>query len=329
MTALIILTGGAGFIGSNIAAELNEAGLTDIVIIDWLGTERKWHNIAKRRFADFVFPEEVNGFLDGLNGADAVVHMGANSSTTATDGDEIIRSNFRLSCRLWNWCTATRTPFIYASSAATYGDGSHGFVDNDSDADLDSLHPLNLYGWSKHAFDKWALERARRHDAPPQWAGLKFFNVYGPNEYHKKDMMSLVAKNTPSILNGQAIRLFKSHRPEFADGEQLRDFIYVKDCASVASWLLQNRHVSGLFNLGTGKARSFRDLMMAVGQAAGKTTSIEFIDMPASIRDQYQYFTEASMHKLRAAGYTRDFYTLEEGVRDYVQNYLTKVDPYR
>ncbi|WP_072564455.1 ADP-glyceromanno-heptose 6-epimerase [Granulibacter bethesdensis] len=326
---MIILTGGAGFIGSNIAAELNEAGLTDIVIIDWLGTERKWHNIAKRRFADFVFPEEVNGFLDGLNGADAVVHMGANSSTTATDGDEIIRSNFRLSCRLWNWCTATRTPFIYASSAATYGDGSHGFVDNDSDADLDSLHPLNLYGWSKHAFDKWALERARRHDAPPQWAGLKFFNVYGPNEYHKKDMMSLVAKNTPSILNGQAIRLFKSHRPEFADGEQLRDFIYVKDCASVASWLLQNRHVSGLFNLGTGKARSFRDLMMAVGQAAGKTTSIEFIDMPASIRDQYQYFTEASMHKLRAAGYTRDFYTLEEGVRDYVQNYLTKVDPYR
>ncbi|WP_072549420.1 ADP-glyceromanno-heptose 6-epimerase [Granulibacter bethesdensis] len=326
---MIILTGGAGFIGSNIAAELNEAGLTDIVIIDWLGTERKWHNIAKRRFADFVFPEDVDGFLDGLKGADAVVHMGANSSTTATDGDEVIRSNFRLSCRLWNWCTATRTPFIYASSAATYGDGSAGFVDNDNDADLDSLHPLNLYGWSKHAFDKWALERARRHDAPPQWAGLKFFNVYGPNEYHKKDMMSLVAKNTPSILNGQAIRLFKSHRPEFADGEQLRDFIYVKDCASVVSWLLQNRHVSGLFNLGTGKARSFRDLMMAVGQAAGKTISIEFIDMPASIRDQYQYFTEASMHKLRAAGYTRDFYTLEEGVRDYVQNYLTNVDPYR
>ncbi|ABI62431.1 ADP-L-glycero-D-manno-heptose-6-epimerase [Granulibacter bethesdensis CGDNIH1] len=329
MTALIILTGGAGFIGSNIAAELNEAGHTDTVIIDWLGTERKWHNIAKRRFADFVFPEDVDGFLDGLKGADAVVHMGANSSTTATDGDEVIRSNFRLSCHLWNWCTATRTPFIYASSAATYGDGSHGFVDDDSDAALDALHPLNLYGWSKHAFDKWALERARRHDAPPQWAGLKFFNVYGPNEYHKKDMMSLVAKNTPSILNGQTIRLFKSHRPEFADGEQLRDFIYVKDCASVVSWLLQNRHVSGLFNLGTGKARSFRDLMMAVGQAAGKTTSIEFIDMPASIRDQYQYFTEASMHKLRAAGYTRDFYSLEEGVRDYVQTYLITQDPYR
>ncbi|APH54817.1 ADP-L-glycero-D-manno-heptose-6-epimerase [Granulibacter bethesdensis] len=329
MTALIILTGGAGFIGSNIAAELNGAGHTDIVIIDWLGTERKWHNIAKRRFADFVFPEEVNTFLDGLKGADAVVHMGANSSTTATDGDEIIRSNFRLSCRLWNWCAATGTPFIYASSAATYGDGRMGFVDDDSDAGLDALHPLNLYGWSKHAFDKWALERARRHDAPPQWVGLKFFNVYGPNEYHKKDMMSLVAKNTPLILDGQTIRLFKSHRPEFADGEQLRDFIYVKDCASVVTWLLQNRHVSGLFNLGTGKARSFRDLMLAVGQAAGKTTSIEFVDMPASIRDQYQYFTEASMHKLRAAGYTQDFYTLEEGVRDYVQTYLIPQDQYR
>ena len=319
---MIILTGG-------VAADLNETGRSDIVIVDSLGTDSKWRNIAKRRFDDIVFPDEVDVYLQGLAGADAVIHMGANSSTTATDADEIVRSNFRLSVRLWNWCISTRTPFIYASSAATYGDGSAGFVDDDSDAGMDMLKPLNLYGWSKHAFDRWALERARRHQAPPQWAGLKFFNVYGPNEGHKGDMKSLVAKNTPLILADKKISMFKSHKEGYADGEQLRDFIYVKDCTSVIGWLLGNRSVSGLFNLGTGKARSFRELMLAIGIANGKSVDMEFIDMPASIRNQYQYFTEAKMEKLRSAGYSKPFYSLEEGVREYVQSYLMKTDQYR
>lgn len=326
---MILLTGGAGFIGSNIAADLNEAGRTDIVIADVLGVDAKWRNIAKRRFADIIFPDEIETFLAGLPKITAVIHMGAISSTTATDADEVVRSNFRLSTRLWDWCTRSRTPLIYASSAATYGDGTAGFVDDDSDQGLDRLRPMNLYGWSKHAFDRWALERSRIGHNPPQWAGLKFFNVYGPNEAHKGDMQSLVAKNTPSIADGKTLRMFKSHKEGFADGEQLRDFVYVKDCAAVILWLLANPGVSGLFNLGTGKARSFRDLMLAVGDALGKPVAFDYVDMPLSIRSQYQYFTQADMSKLARAGYPAPFHTLEEGVRDYVQGYLTKADPYR
>lgn len=326
---MILLTGGAGFIGSNIAADLNEAGRTDIVIADALGVDAKWRNIAKRRFADIVFPDEIEAFLAGRPKITAVIHMGAISSTTATDGDEVVRSNFRLSTRLWDWCTQSRTPMIYASSAATYGDGTAGFVDDDSDQALDRLRPMNLYGWSKHAFDRWALERSRIGHNPPQWAGLKFFNVYGPNETHKGDMQSLVAKNTPAIADGKTIRMFKSHKEGFADGEQLRDFVYVKDCAAVILWLLANPGVSGLFNLGTGKARSFRDLMLAVGDAAGKPVAFDYVDMPLSIRSQYQYFTQADMSKLRGAGYQAPFHTLEDGVRDYVQGYLTQADSYR
>ncbi|MGL4968268.1 MAG: ADP-glyceromanno-heptose 6-epimerase [Inquilinus sp.] len=326
---MIILTGGAGFIGSNIAADLNEAGRTDIVIADALGIDAKWRNIAKRRFSDIVFPDEIEPFLAGRSGVTAVIHMGANSSTTATDADEIVRSNFRLSTRLWDWCTRTRTPLVYASSAATYGDGSAGFVDDDSEEALGRLRPMNLYGWSKHAFDRWALERARRGAAPPQWVGLKFFNVYGPNETHKGDMQSLVAKNTQPIAEGKSIRMFKSHKEGFADGEQSRDFVYVKDCTAVILWLLTNPTVCGLFNLGTGKARSFKDLMLAVGGALGQPVAFDYVDMPVEIRAQYQYFTQAEMTKLRRAGYQAPFHSLENGVRDYVQRYLTTTDRYR
>lgn len=326
---MIILTGGAGFIGSNIAADLNEAGRTDIVIVDRLGTDAKWRNIARRRFADIVFPDEIEGFLSGRSGCTAVIHMGANTSTTVIDADEVVRSNFRLSTRLWDWCTRTRTPLIYASSAATYGDGSAGFADDDGDEALDRLKPMNLYGWSKHAFDRWAVERARADDAPPQWVGLKFFNVYGPNEAHKGEMRSLVAKNTRPIADGETIRLFRSHREGFGDGEQSRDFVYVKDCASVLPWLLGRPGVSGLFNLGTGVARSFRQLMLAVGAALGRPVAIDYVDMPLAIRAQYQYFTRAEMTKLRRVGYDAPFRTIEDGVRDYVQGYLTKADPYR
>jgi len=326
---MIFVTGGTGFIGSNIVAKLNELGRTDIVILDSLGHESKWRNIAKRRFYDLILPDEIERYLVSAPRADAVFHMGAISATTATDGDEILRSNFRLSVQLWTWCTEQRTPLIYASSAATYGDGSSGFSDTEQRAALDALRPLNLYGWSKHAFDRWALERAASGTAPPQWAGLKFFNVYGPNELHKGDMQSIVAKNTGTIAAGRKISLFKSHRQDFEDGEQLRDFVYVADCVAVMMWLLDHPSVSGLFNLGTGKARSFRDLVLAIGKALGLEVDIEFIDMPLAIRDRYQYFTQADMTKLQRVGYDAPFHSLEAGVADYVLNYLTRPDPYR
>jgi ADP-L-glycero-D-manno-heptose 6-epimerase len=326
---MIIVTGGAGFIGSNLVAGLNDKGLDDIAIVDRLGSDSKWRNIAKRRFSDFVFPDDLDRLLTSTAKADAVFHMGANSSTTATDADEIVRTNFLLSTRLWEWCSRTGTPFIYASSAATYGSGAQGFEDIESHEHFDRLRPLNLYGWSKHAFDRWAFTRHARGDAPPFWAGLKFFNVYGPNEYHKGDMQSLVAKNTRRIAAGEPIVLFKSHRADYADGEQLRDFIYVGDCVRVALWFLEFRGPSGLFNLGTGKARSFRDLMHAVGQALGKQVEYEFCDMPGSIRPNYQYFTEAKMEKLLQAGFVDPFMSLEGGVADYVTRYLMQEDIYR
>jgi ADP-L-glycero-D-manno-heptose 6-epimerase len=326
---MIVLTGGAGFIGSNIAADLNDAGVTDLVLADTLGVGSKWRNIAKRRFFDFVFPQEIEAFLAGRGDVSAVIHMGANSSTSARDGDEIIRSNFRLSTRLWDWCARARVPLIYASSAATYGAGEFGFLDEDEETALARLRPLNLYGWSKHAFDRWAVDQARKGFGPPQWAGLKFFNAYGPNEGHKGEMQSLVAKNWRAVAEGQPLRLFKSYKPGVADGEQSRDFVYVKDCAAVVLWLLKNPQITGLFNLGTGEARSFKDLMLAVGAAQGRKVDLEYVDMPESIRDQYQYFTQADVTNLRRAGYEAPFASIEAGVRDYVLNYLLKADPYR
>jgi ADP-L-glycero-D-manno-heptose 6-epimerase len=326
---MIIVTGGAGFIGSNLVAGLNDKGFDDIAIVDRLGSDSKWRNIAKRQFSDFVFPEDLDRLLKSTPKVEAIFHMGANSSTTATDADEMVRTNFLLSTRLWEWCARTRTPFIYASSAATFGSGAQGFEDLESHEHFGRLRPLNLYGWSKHAFDRWAFTRHARGDAPPFWAGLKFFNVYGPNEYHKGEMQSLVAKNTHRIAAGEPIVLFKSHRADYADGEQLRDFIYVGDCVRVMLWLLDCRSASGLFNLGTGKARSFRDLMNAVGQALGRPVEYEFCDMPGSIRPNYQYFTEARMEKLFRAGFTDPFMSLEGGVADYVTRYLMQDDIYR
>lgn len=326
---MIIVTGATGFIGSNIVADLNARGRTDLLLVDDLGTQGKWKNIAKRRFADLVDYRQLDRLLPTLSQADAVFHMGANSSTTSTDGDEILRVNLQASMAWWKWCTDTQTPFIYASSAATYGDGAQGFNDDQSPEALDHLAPLNLYGWSKHQFDKWAVERAVEGKAPPQWAGLKFFNVYGPNEYHKGDMQSLVAKNTALVDQGAIIKLFKSYKEGFADGQQLRDFVYVKDCVAVMMWLWANRQVSGVFNLGTGQARSFVDLVQAIGKALDKPSHIDFVEMPESIRPNYQYFTQAEMHKLRAAGYTAPFFELEDGIRDYVQQHLTRSDCYR
>ncbi|MGE5452514.1 MAG: ADP-glyceromanno-heptose 6-epimerase [Acidobacteriota bacterium] len=326
---MIIVTGATGFIGSNIVADLNSRGRTDLLLVDDLGTEGKWKNIAKRRFLDIVDYRQLDSLLPTLGRADAVFHMGANSSTTSTDGDEILQVNLHASMAWWRWCTLTKTPLIYASSAATYGDGTQGFNDDQSLKALDQLAPLNLYGWSKHQFDKWAVERAIEGNCPPQWAGMKFFNVYGPNEYHKGDMKSLVAKNTDLIAKGETIRLFKSHKMGYADGAQLRDFVYVKDCTAMMLWLMGNPSQSGLFNVGTGQARSFIDLIKAIGTGLGVDTKISFVDMPESIRPNYQYFTEANMNKFARAGYAAAPYSLEMGVADYVQNYLMQNDKYR
>jgi ADP-L-glycero-D-manno-heptose 6-epimerase len=326
---MLLVTGGAGFIGSNVVASLNEAGHADIAVNDILGTGQKWRNLVSRQITEFVPAADLLRWLDGRK-LDAVVHMGAISSTTATDVDLLMENNFRLSLRLFEWCASTRTPFIYASSGATYGDGSAGFSDDWSFAALKRLKPLNPYGLSKHLFDLAVVERVARKDkVPPQWAGLKFFNVFGPNEYHKGEMMSLVAKRFDDAKAGSAIRLFKSHRAGIADGEQRRDFIYVDDAVAVVRWLLETPSVSGIFNVGTGKARSFRDLMTAMFAALGRKPAIEYIDMPASIRDSYQYFTQAETTNLRRAGYNADFTPLEEAVQRYVTGYLDRPDRYR
>ncbi len=325
---MLLVTGGAGFIGSNVVAGLNEAGRTDIAVCDELGSSDKWRNLAKRQLADIVSPQALAPWLDHRK-LDAVVHLGAISDTTATDADLVVETNFRLSLRLLDWCTKTRTPFIYASSAATYGAGTDGFDDDCSPAALRRLKPMNLYGWSKHLFDLALIERARQGaPLPPQWAGLKFFNVFGPNEYHKAEMMSLVAKRFDDARSGRPVRLFKSHRDGIADGEQKRDFIYVDDAVAVVRWLLETPSVSGIFNVGTGVARSFRDLVVAMFGALGRPANIEYVDMPPAIRDQYQYFTQAEIENLRRAGYNAGFMPLEDAVTRYVTRYLNCADRY-
>jgi ADP-L-glycero-D-manno-heptose 6-epimerase len=326
---MLLVTGGAGFVGSNIVAGLNDAGRADVVVCDQLGHEGKWRNLAKRQLADIVPPRELPDWLNGRR-LEAIIHMGAISETTATDGDLVIEANFRLSLRLLDWCTATATPFIYASSAATYGDGAQGFADDQTLPALKALRPMNLYGWSKHLFDMALAERASRGEQlPPQWAGLKFFNVFGPNEYHKGTMMSVLARRFGDVKAGRVVELFKSHREGIADGEQRRDFIYVDDAVRVVMWLLSAPSVSGIFNVGTGKARSFRDLMLAAYAALGRPPNIRYVDMPPSIRDSYQYFTQADVGRLQHAGYNGGFTALEEAVGQYVKGYLDCADRYR
>ncbi len=326
---MLIVTGGAGFIGSVLVAALNEAGHDDIVIVDRLGSDERWRNLAKRDFHEIVAIDALTDWLARHDGeVEAVFHLGANSSTFATDADEIVATNLNYTMALWRWCTAAQKPLIYASSAATYGDGLAGFDDASDAQSLKRLHPLNLYGWSKHAFDQWAAREAARGKAPPRWVGLKFFNVFGPNEYHKGEMQSLVAKNYRRVMAGEPIRLFKSYRPDFPDGGQTRDFVYVKDCVAAVMWLWRHGTGSGLFNIGSGAARSFRDLMLALGAACGKAPAIEYVEMPETMRPNYQYFTEAPMNRLRRAGYDAAFTPLEAAVKDYVVGYLSQPDPY-
>jgi ADP-L-glycero-D-manno-heptose 6-epimerase len=323
---MILVTGGAGFIGSILNAQLVASGF-ETVIVDWLGSETKWRNIASHPPSMVIRPEALESFLAGDPPIEMVFHLGAISETTARDGDLVWETNVALSTRLWGWCAAHDVRLVYASSAATYGDGAAGF--DDDPTGLGRLKPLNLYGWSKHVFDQHVLSwLAVGKPRPPQWAGLKFFNVYGPNEYHKGKMISVVKVKYDEVAAGNPARLFKSVSPDLADGEQKRDFIWVGDVVDVMMWLFRTPSVNGLFNLGTGQARTYLDLAHAVCDAAGVERRVEFIDMPQALRGQYQSYTQASLARLRAAGYGQEFTSLEKGVATYVKDYLMQQSPY-
>ena len=328
---MIVVTGGAGFIGSNIVAGLEASGAGPICVVDHLGTGDKWKNLRGRELEELIDPAGLDAFLQERGREITyVIHMGAISATTETDADLIVDNNLRLSQRIWRWCAGHDVPLIYASSAATYGDGARGFDDDGTPEALAKLVPMNPYGWSKHLFDRWVARSIANHHAnPPQWVGLKFFNVYGPNEHHKGNMRSVVLKNHGSAARGEAVTLFRSHHPDYQDGGQMRDFVYVKDCEDVVLWLMENRGVSGLLNLGTGRAQTWLELMGALYAAVDQKLQVDWVDTPEEIRDRYQYFTQADIGRLLAAGYDRPFRSVEEGVADYVEQHLAQDDPYR
>ncbi|HVJ53052.1 MAG TPA: ADP-glyceromanno-heptose 6-epimerase [Aliidongia sp.] len=329
---MIVITGGAGFIGSNLVASLEARGGAGLVVVDRLGQDDKWRNLGKRELLEFVRPEAMFDYLAAHRSQiEGVFHMGAISSTMETDADLVLDTNFALSQRLWRWCADNRVRLIYASSAATYGDGTNGFDDDATSTALAKLQPLNVYGWSKHLFDRWAVRQVERgYPCPPQWAGLKFFNVYGPNEYHKGGQLSVALQIFRTLAAGKEITLFRSHRKDVQDGEQRRDFVWVEDIVDIMLWLYDQPKVSGIFNAGSAQARSFLDLAKAVAAATGNAEPpIRFIDMPAEMRGNYQYFTQARMDRLRKVGYTKPPTTLEDGAARYVQTFLTRADIYR
>lgn len=316
---MIVVTGGAGFIGSAVVWHLNQLGEDKIIIIDELGTDDKWKNLVGLKFRDFMHKDEFIKRVKDENipfNISNVVHMGACSSTTEKDADYLMRNNYQFSLQLCSYCMPRRARFVYASSAATYGDGSNGYLDDENN--LGSLKPLNMYGYSKHLFDLWL----KRNKLFEKVAGLKYFNVYGPNEYHKDDMRSVIHKAFQQIKDTGKVKLFKSYHPDYKDGEQKRDFVYVKDVVDMTVFLLKNPEKNGIFNAGCGTARSWNDLVAAIFKAMGKPVQIEYIDMPENLKGKYQYFTEADLTKLRNAGYDKPVLSLEAGVEDYVKNYL-------
>jgi len=327
---MYLVTGGAGFIGSNMVAALSERN-HEVAVCDWLRDDERWRNLAKHEISEIIEPETLPEWLkrkgDRLR---AVVHMGAISATTETNVDLIAARNIRATLELIEWCSQAQVPLIYASSAATYGEGKQGFDDSFSRASLAKLRPLNAYGWSKHVVDR-RLARMVEDGAklPPQWVGLKFFNVYGPNEYHKGSMRSVIARNFSAVQRGEPLRLFRSYHADYADAGQMRDFIYVRDCVDVMLWLLDHANISGLYNLGTGQARTWMDLAKALYAALGRAPNVEIIDMPIELQAKYQYYTQAAMAGLRKIGYSRPFTSLEDGIGHYVEQYLSREDPYR
>lgn len=330
---MIIVTGGAGMIGSAFIWKLNEMGEKDILVVDKLRSEDKWLNIRKREYSDWVDRDNLKEWLSVEENAKkirAVIHMGACSATTEKNGDYLMDNNFAYTKFLWNFCSDRNIKYIYASSAATYGMGELGYNDDVEFNELKKLLPLNKYGYSKKIFDDWAFKQEKQ---PKQWNGLKFFNVYGPQEYHKGRMASMVFHTFNQYKENGYVKLFKSYKEGFKDGEQLRDFIYVKDVVDIMYFMLKNDVDSGIFNIGTGKCRSFLDLSMATIKFASnsevkKDDVIQLVPMPEDLRGKYQYFTEARIEKLRKIGYTKDMTSLEEGIKDYVENYLAKEDSY-
>jgi ADP-L-glycero-D-manno-heptose 6-epimerase len=321
---MILVTGAAGFIGSVMIWKLNGRDTDAIIGVDRFHQGDKWKNLRKRRVYDWVDREDLFSWLrKDAKSIDTLVHLGACTDTTERDVDYFIRNNFEYSKSLWDFCTINEIPFLYASSAATYGAGELGYLDEEER--VDELRPLNPYGWSKQLFDRWALQQ---RDKPPFWYGFKFFNVYGPNEYHKGHMASIAYHAYNQVKDRGTIRLFKSHRADYGHGEQKRDFVYVKDVVSIMDFFLQHTPKSGLYNVGTGKARSFNDLARAVFTALKRTPSITYFDTPENLRKQYQYFTEASVEKLRTAGYGEKIHDLESGVGDYIESHLDREDPY-
>lgn len=316
---MIVITGGAGFIGSAIVWKLNQLGENRIIIVDELGKDDKWKNLVSLKFDDFIHKDEFISMIierDFSFEISAVIHMGANSSTTEIDADHLFSNNYLYTQELAKYCLEKNIRFIYASSAATYGDGSLGFADDENN--LETLRPLNMYGYSKQLFDLWA----KKTGALDKIVGLKYFNVYGPNEYHKGDMRSVVHKAFEQIRDTGKVKLFKSMNPAYKDGEQLRDFIYIKDAVDMTLYFLDKPKVNGLFNLGTGKSRTWNDLVMSIFKAQSKPVKIDYVDLPEHLREKYQYFTEANMNKIKEAGYTAPIRSLEEGVLDYVKNHL-------
>lgn len=315
---MILVTGGTGFIGSNIVRALAAAGVP-LAVCDRHVDDLRLGNIAGARVQEMFGPDSIAAWLDGRRSLDAVIHMGAVSSTTETDVDLVMKTNVVLTLQLMDWCAARRVPFIYASSAQVYGDGSRGFDDDESAAAMDALTTITPYGASKLLLDRLVIrERDAGRSMPPQWTGLRFFNVYGPGEGHKGAMASVVSRTLPDIVAGRPLRLFRSCHPDYADGGQKRDFIYVRDCVDVVRWLLGNPAVSGIFNLGTGEARTWLDLGHAMFKALSRPARITFVDMPAALEGRYQYYTRARMDRLREAGYTKPFTSLEDGIADHV-----------
>jgi len=326
---MIILTGGGGMIGSMIAWHLNtQMNFDDFVIVDDLINKQQENNFNKRKFIEYIEKDELKKYLSDKKNVSAVIHMGAISATTESNFNRLLQSNIRFSQALWHWCAENKVPFIYASSAATYGDGSVGYDDNESE--LDKLSPLNAYGYSKHFFDRWVqLELSKNQPTPPQWCGLKFFNVYGPNEYHKGRMASVVFHSFNQFKETNQIKLFKSEHPSYADGMQVRDFIYVKDAVKIIIFFLNNNNFSGLYNAGTGNAETFKALAEAVLiNTKGQPNDIKYIEMPNDLKGKYQYYTQATMNKINSIGFNDNFMNLKEGVTDYLENYLLTSDRY-
>ena len=318
---MILVTGGAGFIGSAIVAELNARGVEDILIVDILGKDERWKNLRNLSFADYMEADDFSEMVSDSDieiELDAIIHMGACSDTTERDCSYLAKNNYEFSKLLAGWALEQGARFIYASSAATYGDGSQGFVDDE--AQIETLRPLNMYGYSKQMFDLWC----KRQGLLDKFVGIKFFNVFGPNEYHKADMRSFIIKAFQQINETGGVKLFKSHLPDFSDGGQLRDFIYVKDAVDMTLFFLERPDLGGIYNVGTGNARNWNDLAKATFTAMGKETNIEYIPMPEHLQGKYQYYTQADITKIRNAGYEKDTTTLEDAIADYVQNYLMK-----